>query len=91
MGDLIALSIVLMVVLWSVHVVLRRLMPKISMKWQQRLADRLSRWGLHKLSRWLQPVAPQGGCGGCHSCGDSTSGQQCASTSDGSQPVQWRS
>lgn len=92
MGDWLAYAIVTAMLLWSMHVVLRRLMPKTAFKVQQALAIQAGKAGWLGLQQWLQPKAMQGDCaGGCSSCGSPES--TCSSDADSKQdeqPVQWR-
>lgn len=92
MNDWIAYAIVVAMIAWSCHVVLRRFMPKTTFRLQQAFSQQLDSWGLVRVAKWIKPQMSQGGCSsGCSSCGSESS--SCAAESadkNTEQPVQWR-
>ena len=88
-------SVVLLVVLWSMLRVLRRLMPTTVYRVQAKLAQGCAQAGWLRLAAWLSPRAPSGGCGsGCSSCSTGCAPSAAPATTvkpdSDIQPVQWR-
>jgi hypothetical protein len=88
-------SVVLLVVLWSLLMVLRRLMPNSLYRFQSALAQGCAQTGWQGLAERLLPAAPAQGCGtGCSSCStgcsSSASTEVAASSDPQSRPVSWR-
>lgn len=79
------MTLVALLLGWSLWVMLRRWFPAATIALLNRLADRAARRGLMPLSRWLRPAAASGGCdSGCTSCRS-----KCTAAAT-EQPVQWR-
>jgi hypothetical protein len=88
MSELVQTSIIAILLGWSVFFMLRRMLPNVINRQQQRLAQMAQTHGYIKLSKWLEPqLKSGGGCGsGCSNC------SSCASnpTAAQEQIVQWK-
>ncbi len=88
MSELVQTGIIAALLGWSVFFMLRRMLPNVVHRQQQRLAQMAQMHGYPKLSKWLAPVLNSGGgCGsGCSNC------SSCASNPATSQEqaVQWK-
>lgn len=89
MNALLQWLVVALIVGWSLHVALRRLLPGVSRTLQAHLAVLLQAAGATQLASRLQQVAaPAASCdNGCSGC-DTGCSKVAAPTE---QPVQWRS
>lgn len=77
--------------LWSIWVVLGKLLPTLRRQLMRSLAQRCQQHGWQRLSAWLQPTAPSGCDSGCSSCATQCSSPTPLTTSRDTeeQAVKW--